>query len=222
MTALVRNLGISPNLAFHDVYSIDDPTLLSFVPRPVHALLLIFPVTPTYESHRQSEDASREPYTGSGDGEPAVWFKQTVANACGLIGLLHGACNGAAAKTIVPGSDLAEFYEKAIPLEPAKRAELVYDSRPLEKAHASAAATGDTAAPAASDNVDLHFVCFVRGNDGHMWEMDGRRKGPLDRGALKEGNDMLSEEALERGVRKFMERETDPRFSLVALAPGFD
>ena len=118
MTSLVRNLGYSPKLAFHDVYSIDDPTLMSFVPRPAQALLLIF--------------------------------------------------------------------------------------------------------PQAEESVDLHFVCFVKGDDGHLWEMDGRRKGPLDRGALKEEEDVLSEVALNRSVRKFMQREDDPRFSLVALAPSFD
>ncbi|KAF2102901.1 putative ubiquitin carboxyl-terminal hydrolase [Rhizodiscina lignyota] len=222
MTSLVRNLGLSPTLSFHDVYSIDDPTLLSFVPRPAHALLLIFPVTPTYESHRRDEDASKAEYTGSGDKEPVVWFKQTIANACGLIGLLHGVSNGEAKSNILPGSDLADLVKSAIPLDPVKRAELLYESRSLEKAHASAAATGDTSAPSATDQVDLHFVCFVRGDDGHLWEMDGRRKGPLDRGVLKEGDDVLSEDALERSVRKFMERETDPRFSLVALAPSFD
>lgn len=222
MTKLVHNLGLSPSLAFHDVYSIDDPDLLSFVPRPAHALLLIFPVTKDYEATRVSEDESKEEYAGSGAQEPVIWYKQTIGNACGLIGVLHGVCNGGASELIVPESDLAGLRAEAIPLAPKERADLLYMSKALETAHASAAQGGDTQAPNADDNVDLHFVCFVKGSDGHLWEMDGRRKGPLDRGALEADEDVLSAPALERSVRKFMARESDPRFSLVALAPSLD
>ena len=96
MSSLVHNLGLSKKLAFHDVYSIDDPDLLAFVPRPAYALLLVFPVNAAYETARQTEDASKEEYEGKGREEPVVWFKQTIRNACGLIGLLHGVTNGGA------------------------------------------------------------------------------------------------------------------------------
>jgi len=73
----------------------------------------------------------------------------------------------------------------------------------------------------------LHFVCFVKAKDGHLWELDGSRKGPLDRGALEEGEDALSEKALQLGVRRFLKQEEraggkDLRFSLVALGASFD
>lgn len=96
MTQLIHNLGLSPSLSFHDVFGIDDPSLLSFVPRPASALLLVFPVSKTYEQHRMSEDSSREEYSGSGEKEPVVWFRQTIGNSCGLMALLHAATNGAA------------------------------------------------------------------------------------------------------------------------------
>lgn len=96
MTTLLRDLGLSPKLAFHDVFSIDDPDLIAFVPRPAYALLLVFPVSRTYEDHRRAEDADRPEYEGKGAGEEVMWFKQTIRNACGLIGLLHGVANGEA------------------------------------------------------------------------------------------------------------------------------
>lgn len=96
MTALVHKLGLSPALAFHDVFSIDDPDLLAFVPRPAAALLLVFPVSKSYEQFRREEDANKEEYNGKGDGEPVVWYKQTIRNACGLIGVLHAVSNGPA------------------------------------------------------------------------------------------------------------------------------
>lgn len=57
--------------------------------------------------------------------------------------------------------------------------------------------------------------------------MDGRRKGPLERGVLGADEDVLSEKALNLGVRSFLKREQeagggDLRFSLIALAPSFD
>ena len=141
MTSLIHKLGTSPSLAFQDVYSISDPSLLSFLPRPCAALLLVFPVTKTYETFRQTEDSSRSEYEGSGSEEPVVWFKQTIRNACGLIGLLHAVCNGPAREMIVPESDLDALLKQAIPLKPKERADLLYQSKTLEAAHAGAAAT---------------------------------------------------------------------------------
>lgn len=156
-----------------------------------------------------------------------MWFKQTIRNACGLIGLLHAVSNGVPRKNVMAGSDLEGLLRDAEPLDPLKRADLLYESRALESAHSDAANKGDTEAPAAEANVDLHFVCFVKGNDGRLWELDGRRKGPLDRGMLNDDEDMLSEKALDAGVRQLLKREEaagagDLRFSLVSLGPLFE
>lgn len=260
MTALVRKLGLS-ELSFQDVYSIDDPDLIAFVPRPVYALLLVFPVSETYEKFRRDEDGPKQEYAGSGPQEEVVWYKQTIGmqsssqttnkstqansssgNACGLIGLLHATCNGGAKEFIgtwyrnfrtrtakmnlEPQSDLSKLLNDAIPLSPTDRADLLYESHALESAHKDAAARGDTAAPSAEENIELHYVCFVAQN-GRLWELDGRRKGPLDRGVLDASDDVLSEKALDLGVRSFLKRESavgggDLRFSLIALAPSME
>jgi ubiquitin carboxyl-terminal hydrolase L3 len=57
--------------------------------------------------------------------------------------------------------------------------------------------------------------------------MDGRRKGPLNRGTLGLEDDVLSEKALELGVRRFLKREEEAgggelRFSLITLSPNLD
>jgi ubiquitin carboxyl-terminal hydrolase L3 len=123
-------------------------------------------------------------------------------------------------------SSLDKLIKDAIPLKPLERADLLYESQALETAHQSAAAEGDTAAPSADDKVDLHYVCFVKSKDNRLWEMDGRRTGPLDRGELGADDDVLSEKALSLGVRKFIKREADAggdlRFSLIVLAESLD
>jgi ubiquitin carboxyl-terminal hydrolase L3 len=124
-------------------------------------------------------------------------------------------------------SDLGKLLNKAIPLKPADRATLVEESDELESAHASAATSGETDAPEADASIDLHYVCFVKSNKNNLWELDGSRKGPLLRGELHPDDDVLSEKALELGVRRFLKREQeagagDLRFSLIALCPSFE
>ncbi|KAI9827207.1 MAG: ubiquitinyl hydrolase 1 [Thelocarpon impressellum] len=228
MTTLVRKLGLSPSLAFTDVFSIDDADLLAFVPRPALALLLVFPVSETYESFRREEDAGRDAYVGAGADEPVTWFKQTIRNACGLIGLLHSVANGEARNSVEPDTPLAKLLADATTLAPAARADLLYNSPALESAHQAAAAEGNSEAPSADAKVDLHYVSFIKGaRDGHLWELDGRRTGPLDRGPLGADDDVLSEAALALGVRKFLAREEQAgkgelRFSLVVLGPSME
>lgn len=66
----------------------------------------------------------------------------------------------------------------------------------------------------------------MKDEKNNLWEMDGRRRGPLELGALGADEDVLSEKALNWGVRKFLKREEENgaelRFSLIALAPSLD
>lgn len=58
----------------------------------------------------------------------------------------------------------------------------------------------------------------------YRWELNGGMKGPVDRGALKDDEDALSERALDSGVRTFLKHagEEDLGFSIVALTPRAD
>lgn len=114
-----------------------------------------------------------------------------------------------------------------MPLEPEARSRLLENTPTIASAHEAAAAQGDTAALSATASVDLHFVAFVKSAQNNLWELDGRRKGPLKRGQLTEEDDVLSDKAVQLGVKAFLKREEeagggDLRFSLLALAPSFD
>jgi len=108
------------------------------------------------------------------------------------------------------------------------RAKVLEDSTAFQAAHQEAAVLGDTVAPslAEQDKLGQHFVAFVKGRDGHLWELEGSRKGPLDRGELRSDEDMLSERAVERGLGRLMREEQekggDLRFSAIALAESLD
>jgi hypothetical protein len=66
MNALASKLGLSEDLAFYDVYSLTDPDLISLIPRPLYALLVILPLTPVWNESRIREDAQKEEYAGFG------------------------------------------------------------------------------------------------------------------------------------------------------------
>lgn len=226
MNTLKKKLGLSDSLEFYDVYSLDEPDLLAHIPRPALALLVIIPLTDAWKQERQVEDAVQEEYAGHGVDEPIIWFKQTIHNACGSIGLLHSIINGPASKFIRPGSDFEKIRRDAIPLKTKERAQMLYDSQPFEDAHKSVEHMGDTAATSPSPGVHaaLHFVSFVKNEDGHLWELEGSRKGPIDRGMLGEDEDVLSPRALELGLKRIIKLVEDAgdkelRFSCTALAP---
>lgn len=224
-TSLIHDLGVSDKLAFHDVYSLDEPSLLSMVPRPAHALIFITPAPMYYAVRNADGDAvigkeggDKLTYSGSGQAEPVKWFRQTIGNACGLIALLHAVANGVPREAIKPGSTLARLLDEATSLPPHDRADLLYNSQELEEAHMRAARDGQSSAPSADESCGFHFMAFTRGTDGHLWELEGITDGPLDRGQLPEGADMLSPEALEQGVRRFIHKaDGNVEFSIIAL-----
>jgi ubiquitin carboxyl-terminal hydrolase L3 len=95
-TELVHKLGVSESLEFQDVLSLDDADILAFLPRPVHALILVFPTTDTYEERVREKDSCLEQYLGNAVDGDVLFFKQTINNACGLYAVLHAVCNGGA------------------------------------------------------------------------------------------------------------------------------
>jgi len=224
-TELTHLLGVSPSLSFTDVLSLDDPDLLAIIPRPVLALVLVFPASEKYKLQKAEDEAKRVAYTGSGEQEDVVWFKQTIHNACGLYGILHSVTNGETRTYIQSDSTLSNILHKAIPLSPESRALSLEDSEELEKAHSIAANKGDSAVPELEEEVDYHYFCFVKSRkSGHLYLMDGDRKGPVDLGpVLGKEEDLLCEGAFDI-VRKFIQGEdgNNTNFSLMALGPNLE
>lgn len=234
MNALARKMGLSDELAFYDVYSLDEPELLASIPRPAYALLATVPFTQAWKRDRAAEDAALRDgggAAGAGDAEkagdePILWFRQTINNACGSYGLLHCVANGPASKFILPGSTLDRLRADALPLTADERAQMLYDSAEFEDAHGLVSTMGDTSPPlegSNGENNDHHFVAFVKAN-GRIWELEGSRPGPLDRGALGDDEDVLSPRALELGLKRIIKLDQDAggqevRFSCIALAP---
>jgi ubiquitin carboxyl-terminal hydrolase L3 len=222
MSNLAHELGLSKTLSFVDVYSIDQPDILATIPRPCYGLILVFPINEAYERYRLEEDEAMEEYNGYGEDEEVIWLKQTIGTACGIIALLHCVLNGDTRSLIHQQTELDNLLKTILPLQPIARANALCDCDALESANETAAKEGNSAVVAANTPMDLHFVCFAKSHRHNLWELDGRRRGPINKGFLGKDDDPLSEQALDLGVRKLLQREQDYglndfRFSLIAL-----
>jgi ubiquitin carboxyl-terminal hydrolase L3 len=101
-------------------------------------------------------------------------------------------------------------------------ARAIEDDADLEAAYKSVALQGDSEVPEnPEDEVNFHYVCFVKSHkNGRLYELDGDRKGPMDRGVLGPDEDVISMSGLSV-IRDFVEREKErgDHFSLLVLAP---
>lgn len=244
-TALSHDLGLNPKYEFTDVFSLTDPDLLAFVPRPVYALILVFPISPVYEQFRRNADAiavekaaidpSSPACYSANSGTPAqnsLWYKQTIKNGCGTYAILHTLANAfprssgeAADSFILPGSLADTILRDTEGLSVEERSLYLEESRALYNVHHQHAAAGSTDAPAADDdNIDLHFVAFTRAaraEDGdHLVEYDGRRVGPIVHleSDLSGGKDLLDpDQSLPYILEYFKREQENPMFSIIAL-----
>ncbi|KAL1136591.1 hypothetical protein V6Z11_A12G249200 [Gossypium hirsutum] len=174
MNQFLWGLGLPENEAeCCDVYGLEDE-LLAMVPQPVLAVLFLFPITSQTEEERLGQDNEKR------DVSSKVYFmKQTVGNACGTIGLLHGVGNVTSEIKLQEGSYLDRFFKSTASMDPLERAAFLEKEREMEVAHSVAATAGETEA---SDNVNTHFICFSC-VDGKLYELDGRKSGPISHGA---------------------------------------
>ncbi|KAL2869719.1 uncharacterized protein BJX67DRAFT_320345 [Aspergillus lucknowensis] len=215
---LCENLQISRDLQFHDIISTSPEFLQECSFRPCHALILLAD-QPIYQAARSAVQLTIPEYEGLGPNEPIIWTKQTIGHACGLMALLHVVFNLEGGRYAPPGTAIDTIRQQAIPLGPTERAQLLYDSRFLEEAHMDAASRGSSNVPSPRDDNHHHFLAFVQ-KDRKVWELNGGMNGPLSRGVLGEGEDLLSERGLELTTKDFLiaaERTGCNEMSIVAV-----
>lgn len=213
MTKFVNCLGMKPTWQFVDVYGLD-PDLLSMVPRPVCAVLLLFPVTEKYEAYKLHEEKMLK--SQPQEVSPDVYFiKQTIGNACGTIGLIHAVANNQNHLDFEPDAPLKKFIEQSVKMTPEERAMFLEKDESIRVTHESSAQEGQTEAPSLDEKVNLHFIAFVNVG-GHLYELDGRKPFPIVHGKTSE--DTLLEDAV-RVCQAFMARDPqEVRFTIIALS----
>uniref|UniRef100_A0A673HZD8 Ubiquitin carboxyl-terminal hydrolase n=1 Tax=Sinocyclocheilus rhinocerous TaxID=307959 RepID=A0A673HZD8_9TELE len=191
----LRQLGLVPTWQFGDVYGLE-AEVLSLVPRPVCAVLLLFPITKKYETFRQEEEAKIKAQ-GQAVSSDVYFMKQTIGNAC------------------EPNSPLQAFLLQSAKMSPEEKATFLEKDESIRVTHESSAQEGQTEAPSLDEKVDLHFIAFVN-VEGHLYELDGRKPFPIVHGETTE--DTFLEDSAEV-CKKFMARDPQElRFTVVALS----
>ncbi|XP_013194754.1 ubiquitin carboxyl-terminal hydrolase isozyme L3 [Amyelois transitella] len=212
MNKFLQKLGVPGNWAIVDVMGLD-PEMLSWVPRPVISVMLLFPISDNYENHKKKEENDILS-TGQEVTSNIFYMKQNLSNACGTIALVHSVANNCDKIQLTDGA-MKKFLEEAKGLDAVARGALLEKTEAIINAHKELAQEGQTNTPSAEDPVNHHFITFVH-KDGALYELDGRKAFPINHGPTTP--DSLLEDAA-KVCKEFMARDpNEVRFTVVALA----
>ncbi|PHZ08386.1 peptidase C12, ubiquitin carboxyl-terminal hydrolase 1 [Rhizopus microsporus ATCC 52813] len=210
---IIHKNGVDPRWNYVDVYGFD-PELLAMIPRPVEAMIFLFPITEAYEKFKEEEEAHLIKCEQAISPD-VVFFKQTIQNACGMIAILHSIASNDD-ELVGPGL-FHDIIQEAKNMSIEERAELLENSKALAQVHSDAAAVGQTEAPDRETDVDLHFICFIE-VDNHLYELDGRKLFPINHG---KSNDLV--ESSVKIMKQYIARDpTQQNYSAIALCKTDD
>ncbi|XP_063414492.1 ubiquitin carboxyl-terminal hydrolase-like [Mytilus trossulus] len=201
----IFNLGVPKEWQFVDIYGLD-ADLLGMVPRPVAAVVLLYPIT---------DKATASPLGEVKPSSDLFFVKQTISNACGTIAIVHSLANNKDKIKFIDGKHFGKFIEGCLKLSPEERAAFLEKDKDMGSAHEDSAQEGQTQAPPAEEKLKTHFIAFVC-KDGGLYELNGGCDGPVYHSTSSP--DTLLEDAV-AVAKKFMERDPDEvNFTLMALA----
>ncbi|XP_026732250.1 ubiquitin carboxyl-terminal hydrolase [Trichoplusia ni] len=212
MNKFLQKLGVPSQWAIVDVMGLE-PEMLSWVPRPVLSVMLLFPTSDPYEEHKQKEESDILS-KGQEVSSNIFYMKQYISNACGTVALVHSVANNTDKIDLTEGH-MKSFLDEAKELDAPARGKLLEKCEGIIKAHKELAQEGQTNTPSAEEPVNHHFITFVH-KDGALYELDGRKAFPINHGPTTP--DTLLEDAA-KVCKEFMARDpNEVRFTVIALA----
>ncbi|CDW77791.1 ubiquitin carboxyl-terminal hydrolase isozyme l3-like [Stylonychia lemnae] len=221
---------------FHDVYTLDGDIWSSSLPEPVIAVILLYSIKEKHqdiiaqEVWEQKHDLSQN---------SPFFIKQNIANACGVISLLHAICNILLIELFIGntvercgGAIEGSYLEKYIKLHekssPEERGAYlnVNELNPEESSqpsnlHQYNQEFGNQGVPPSPDSTQQpgHFVCYIE-KDGYIWELDGRMNGPMNKGRISPDQSLGVE--VSKIIQKYIDIDPqETRYSVMALAPNY-
>lgn len=213
MNKYLQKLGVSEKWRIVDVIGLEGEAL-GWVPRPVLALILLFPLSDAYEQHRAQEETD---ILKKGTEAPKDVFhlKQVLSNICGTIALVHSVANNPHIE--IADGLLKNYLKDAEGLDAAAKGALLENSTAILEAYRDIVSTGTEGGHEREEPVNHHFVTFVH-KDGSLFELDGRKAFPISHGSTTP--DTLLEDAA-KICREFIAREPENiGFNVVALVPN--
>ncbi|XP_049866268.1 ubiquitin carboxyl-terminal hydrolase isozyme L3-like [Pectinophora gossypiella] len=212
MNKYLHKLGVSDTWRMVDVMGLD-PDALAWVPRPVLAVVLLFPLSEAYEQHRNQQETD---LVKKGEQAPKDVFhlKQVLSNVCGNIALVHSVANNITNIELKSDGLLKKYLDDAKDLDAAAKGVLLENSTAILEAYKEIVRSGSGQGANEEEPVNNHFVTFIH-KDGQLFELDGRKSFPINHGPTTP--DSLLEDAANI-CRQFIDREPDNiGFNVVAL-----
>eukprot|EP01083_Nonionella_stella_P000467 1322_1 len=181
-------MGLPKSWGWCDIYGLD-PDLLSFVPRPVACVVLLFPSSENHKKFKEAEKKKIE--EDSQEVSKRLFFlnqHDTIGNACGTIATVHALSNcGLSQPFQLADGALSEFISKCANKTPEQIGWDLVDCQGIQDASELSAENEEaqTETPDREDRLNHHFVAFVQ-MDGNLYELDGRKAFPINHGATSD------------------------------------
>ena len=235
-------IGVSKKVQFCDVYSLDEEDLKAMLPSPIHAFILLYPIDDGKFDREdrllgEVEEEEEEDKSKETSSKKPFYLSQTIDNACGFIALLHVIAalqdndnnDNDSADVVAKDSILDKYLEAARKCPtPRDRGVLLESNEALASVHRTFAQQGSTEAPQTLEEemaVNLHFVALVPSSTSSstgpaLWELDGRKRGPVKRGEGGIANFVAESLKL---IKWYMERAGEAHagsYSVLALVPN--
>lgn len=172
------------------------------------AIIFLYPLSQLPDQHATVEA-----------GLGGFYMKQTIENACGSIALIHALANNPVTWKRDSQSYIHKFVAENESLSPEERGERLELDEEIRDLHASFSIQGQTEAPDAQADIDLHFVAFVQDNNGKLYELDGRQAGPIEHGVGSEGPCSFFSACCHAIQSKYLSAASDATFVALALVP---
>lgn len=214
MTKFLHKLGVTKEWSIVDVYGLE-PDLLAVVPKPVLAVILLYPLVKKGKTLEDEVKDDKEEEESSAPKDSEVFYmKQYIRNACGTIALIHSVANNQDVIHLQDGF-LKTFLDKSKDLSFTECGKLLIESDGISTTHKDVAQEGQTEVPSEEEPVYHHFVAFVEKN-GTLYELDGRKSAPISHGSTSP--ESLLEDAA-RVCKEYMSRDPEEVcFTVLALA----
>lgn len=192
---------------FVDVLSFDPEVMAAILPEIHQARSLIF-LYPLSTAKCAGSDSIEH--------TSIVFFlKQTIENACGSIALIHALANN---QDLLAEGLASQFFRGIDGLDAERRGKALEGNEQIAALHSSLASEGQTEAPDATADTDLHFIAFVAVN-GNLYELDGRKAGPVHCCPITGSFFAACAETIQKD---YLSAQEDGQFTAMALIPTSD